>query len=155
MTIEESAQRMFLQPPKGRKHDRSSQGTRGEFARLSSALSQPTGSRETRGGDARVSGATTGARKVKGGPAPKRLVKPKLCASPLHPRERESESSPPETGWTQSGREELDDGALEVLAVMESLDDEPFSQFEPPFSRGIRRAESAGAFLRSGEQHAP
>ena len=54
-------------------------------------------------------------------------------------------------------REELqgDDSALSALAVMESFDErEPFSQ-DIPFSRGIRRAESAGAFSRFGEQHAP
>ena len=115
-------------------------------------------------GDARVSGATTGARKVKGGPAPKRLVKPKLCASPLHAGESAAESTPAETGWTtqRSVREELEGngGALAALDLMQSFDDdkrEPFSQIQTPFSRGISRAESAGgsAFSRSDEQHAP
>ena len=62
-SIEESARRMYLQPPKGRRHDRSSQGSRGEFARLSTVLCQQE--------DTRISGATAGARRGKG-PAPKR-----------------------------------------------------------------------------------
>ena len=119
-SIEESARRMYLQPPKGRRHDRSSQGSRGEFARLSNVLCQRSGPRATREEDTRVSGATAGARRGKG-PVPKRLVKPKLCASPLHAGESAAESTPAESGWTQSVREELqgDDSALAALAVME------------------------------------
>ena len=162
-SIEESARRMYLQPPKGRRHDRSSQGSRGEFARLSNVLCQRSGPRATREEDTRVSGATAGARRGKG-PVPKRLVKPKLCASPLHAGESAAESTPAETGWTtqRSVREELEGngGALAALDLMQSFDDdkrEPFSQIQTPFSRGISRAESAGgsAFSRSGEQHAP
>ena len=144
-TLEESKGKIYLQPPKGPKHDRSKQGKKGEFARLSSVLSQQSGSQE------KESARATRAKGSK--PAPKRLVKP--CASPLHPRE--TQSTPAESGWTQSVREELqgDDSALSALAVMESFDErEPFSQ-DIPFSRGIRRAESAGAFSRFGEQHAP
>ena len=108
-------------------------------------------------------GATAGARSGKG-PVPKRLVKPKLCASPLHAGESAAESTPAETGWTtqRSVREELEGngGALAALDLMQSFDDdkrEPFSQIQTPFSRGISRAESAGgsAFSRFGEQHAP
>ena len=40
-TMEASAGKMYLQPPKGPKHDRSRQGKKGEFARLTSVLSQP------------------------------------------------------------------------------------------------------------------
>ena len=143
-SIEESARRMYLQPPKGRRHDRSSQGSRGEFARLSTVLCQRSGPRATREEDTRVFGATAGARRGKGpapkrlgedtrvsgatagarrgkGPAPKRLVKPKLCASPLHAGESAAESTPAETGWTtqRSVREELEGngGALAALDI--------------------------------------
>ena len=105
--------KIYLQPPKGPKHDRSKQGKKGEFARLSSVLSQQSGTHE------KESARATRAKGSK--PAPKRLAKP--CASPLHPRE--TQSTPAESGWTQSVREELqgDDSALSALAVMESFDE--------------------------------
>ena len=117
-TLEESKGKIYLQPPKGPKHDRSKQGKKGEFARLSSVLSQQSGSRA----QAEREGARATRAKGSKKPAPKRLVKP--CASPLHPRE--TQSTPAESGWTQSVREELqgDDSALSALAVMESFDEQ-------------------------------
>ena len=141
--MEQSKWKIYLQPPKGPKHDRSKQGKKGEFARLSSVLSQPSGSQ----GQAEREGARATRAKVSK-PAPKRLVKP--CASPLH--SRETPSTPAETGWTQrTVRDELqgNDAALAVLDVMESFD-KPFSQ-DNPFSRGICRAESDRAFSSSGQ----
>ena len=144
-TLEESKGKIYLQPPKGPKHDRSKQGKKGEFARLSSVLSQQSGSRA----QAEREGARATRAKGSKKPAPKRLAKP--CASPLHPRE--TQSTPAESGWTQSVREELqgDDSALSALAVMESFDEGgPFSPGQP-FSRGIYRAESDRAFSSSGQ----
>ena len=153
-TMEASAGKMYLQPPKGPKHDRSKQGKKGEFARLASVLSQP-GSQSQQSGEHTAHGSRARFIAWKNPPRERtskadlwktgvvRRVT-KFCASPLHGED--SGSTEPAFTTQQTVEEELraegHDGALEVLAVMRSLDDErdPVSQ-DNNFSRGIDRAQ--------------
>ena len=159
--MEANAGKMYLQPPKGPKHDRSRQGKKGEFARLASVLSQVGSQSQQSGGHtARKSGAKFVAWKYGNrGKMHKSEIRraTKFCASPLHGED--SGSTEPVFTTQPTVEEELraegHDGALEVLAVMRSLDDErnPVSQ-DNDFSRGIDRAQyDDGAFSPSRAFH--
>ena len=146
-TMEARTGKVYLQPPKGPKHDRSRQGKKGEFSRLASVLSQPgSQSQQSSEDTARKSGAKLVAWKTNRGKMHKSAIRraTKFCASPLHGED--SGSTEPVFTTQQTVEQELraegHDGALSVLAVMRSFDDErdPVSQ-DNNFSRGIDRAQ--------------
>ena len=160
--------KVYLQPPKGPKHDRSRQGKKGEFSRLASVLSQ-LGSQSQQSKEHTAHGSR--ARLIAWKHPPRERISKadlwktgavrrvtKFCASPLHGED--SGSTEPAFTTQQTVEEELraegNDGALEVLAVMRSLDDErdPVSQ-DNNFSRGIDRAQydDDGAFSPSRAFH--